>query len=602
MQSTATSEKTERTTAAGMPRNVQESFFAPVKVQPKLTIDPIDNPYEREADSIADRVMRMTYNKDMRQPFFTPVISSLQRNCAHWEEGENKIQRKESSLEAKVGSSIESYLSSLSGGKTLSEKERSFFEPRMGYNFSNVRLHTDDIAEQSAQSINALAYTSGNNIIFDQYQPESNTGKKLLAHELTHIVQQSRGAIGSGIVLRSAISDDIQTVWDTNSTLDVLLARLSRVDVQTAQNDSDIDSTIAALLVGRPNDLWVAQRIRQGRLGATAGARPVEAHFVQGTSSQRALLIAGVHGSERQGIEVARMLLVDLAANQPVYTVIVVPSLFPDNATRGIREGTIPTNRNFPSPTEDLAAATTVGGGVPVDASIDRTGARTRSILPENIMLLQLMERFMPERIISIHGTRHSGAGGVFYDPVSLNAADVAQARRDASAMAFMQVPIEQQSTFEGQELLRLTEERNFQSMLVAMQHRDRAPALAAAAQIDAATTGINGRESRRLEREGETRVGRAERARRRAHPSVPGNVGTSGAIDTAFWSGSTPGGVSLGNYASQRGISIFTVEPPLNLRTTDYPSTLDSQVDAAERRVELQAYANAVRTVLLGR
>lgn len=375
------------------------------------------------------------------------------------------------------------------------------------------------------------------------------------------------------------------------------------LDAQGAQNDANIDSKIATLLVGRAGDLWVAQRIRQGWLGTTAGARPVEAHFIQGTTNRKALVIAGVHGSERQGIEVARMLLADLAVNQPIFTVIVVPSLFPDNAATGTREGSTPTNRNFPPANEDLAAATAAGWGTAVDAFTRRAGgARTRAILPENIMLLQLIERFGPERIISIHGTRHSGAGGVFYDPVNPTPAEVARARRDAQAMAYMQVPVEDQWTFEGQERLRRAEERNFISAIYAMTHRDRATALAAAAQIDAATTGVTGRERRPMEREGETTVAPAERARRRAHPSVPGNVGPSGNIDTAFWSGSVPGGVSLGGYAAQRGISVFTVEPPLNLRTTDYPSSLDAQVDTAERRVELQAYSDAVRTILLGR
>jgi hypothetical protein len=168
--------------------------------------------------------------------------------------------------------------------------------------------------------------------------------------------------------------------------------------------------------------------------------------------------------------------------------------------------------------------------------------------------------------------------------------------------MAFMQVPMEQQWTFEGQERLREAEERNFRSALFFMQHRDRALALAAAAQIDAATTSITGRERRSMRREGETTLDTAERDRRRAHPSVAGNVGPSGNLDVGSFSGSVPGGVSLGDYASQRGISIFTVEPPLNLTTGDYPTSVDAQVDQAERRVELQAYADAVRTVLLGR
>ena len=406
---------------------------------------------------------------------------------------------------------------------------------------------------------------------------------------------------GPTLIQRSPISDDIQKVFDATPTLNALLARLSQSDVQAAQNDADIDAKIATLLAGRADDLFVAQKIRQGQLGTSAKGRPIEAHFVQGSTDRKALIIGGVHGNEVQGIEVARMLLTDLAKTQPVFTVIVVPSLFPDNAAIRKREGATPTNRNFPPPTEDLAAATAAGKGTPVDASL--TGKkRTRAILPENVMLLQLIERFSPERIISIHGTRHSGAGGVFYDPVKLSSADIAQARKDAQGLAFMQVPFEEQSTPEGQERLHQLEERNFRIALYQMAHRDRAPALAAAAAIDAATTSITGREKRPMEREGEKKVAAADLKNRRAHPSVPGNVGATGALDVAFFSGSVPGGVSLGEYASQRGISIFTVEPPLNLTTSDYPASIDKDVDAAERRVELQAYADAVRTVLLGK
>ena len=406
---------------------------------------------------------------------------------------------------------------------------------------------------------------------------------------------------GPALIQRSPISDDIQKVFDATPTLNALLTRLSQSDVQAAQNDADIDAKIATLLAGRADDLFVAQKIRQGQLGTSAKARPIEAHFIQGSTDRKALVIAGVHGSEVQGIEVAQMLLADLAKTQPVFTVILVPSLFPDNAAKRKREGATPTNRNFPLPTEDLAAATAAGKGTPVDASL--TGKkRTRAILPENVMLLQLIEHFSPERIISIHGTRHSGAGGVFYDPVKLSSADIAQARKDAQGLAFMQVPFDEQSTPEGQERLRQLEERNFRIALYQMAHRDRAPALAAAAAIDAATTSITGREKRPLEREGEKTVSSADLKNRRAHPSVAGNVGASGALDVAFFSGSVPGGVSLGTYASQRGISIFTVEPPLNLTTSDYPASVDKDVDAAERRVELQAYADAVRTVLLGK
>jgi len=564
-----------------------------------------------KSDAVWKRAANHFRHDFSRIPVFPPSRRAIQTKLAISKRGDEQeqeadqvadwVMRKESATEKPLFGAAPPSRSKLFplAGRPLDGNTREFMEPRFGVDLSKVRVHTNSAAAATAQSLRARAFALESDIVFGagEYHPETAAGRRLLAHELTHTLQG-----GAVVVRRSAISDNIQAVWDVTPTMEALLARLSRADVQNAQNDTDIDTKIATLLAGRANDLWLAQRIRQGRLGTTTRARPVEAHFIQGTTTRRALVIAGVHGSERQGIEVARMLLSDLVANQPMYSVIVVPSLFPDNAVRGSREGATPTNRNFPPASEDLAAATAAGRGTAVDASTNKSGKRTRAILPENIMLLKLIERFSPERIISIHGTRRAGAGGVFYDPVHLSAADIARARQYARGLAYMQVTVEDQETFEGQERLRQAEERNFRSKIWEMANRDRAPALAAAAQIDAATRGITGRERRPMLREGETRLSRTERAHRRAHPSVAGNVGPSGNIDTAFWSGSTPGGVSLGGYASQRGISIYTVEPPLNLRTADYPSSLDARVSAAERKIELQAYADAIRTVLLGK
>ena len=478
-----------------------------------------------------------------------------------------------------------------SPGEQLAASTREFMEARFGHDFSAVRVHSDSAANASAIDFGSHAYTVGRHVVFGPgaYRPETNDGRRLIAHELTHTLQPQ-----GGVVRRSAISDDIQAVFAATPTLDALLARLSRADVQAAQTDADIDSTIATLLATRPDELWLAQRIRQGRLGTTAGRRPVQAHFVQGTTARRALVIAGVHGSEVQGIEVARMLLADLATNQPVYTVIVVPSLFPDNAVTRTRQGGTPTNRNFPLVTQDLAAATAAGGRRgPVDAL-------GRRMLPENVMLLQLIERFSPERIISIHGTRHSGAGGVFYDPVIPTAAEVAQARREAPGLAFMMVPIERQQTPEGAELLREAEERAFHIILDRIRHRDRDPSLRAAAAIEAATTTITGRERRSMRREDEGTLSTAERDRRRAHPSVPETSGHPATLIPAR-SGSRPQRVA--RTMPRRGISIFTVEPPLNLMSSEFSTrAAEDRVNREERRIELQAYADAVRTVLLGR
>src|SRR5690606_29507469 len=83
-----------------------------------------------------------------------------------------------------------------SSGSKLDTATRSFMEGKFGYDFSNVKIHDSTLAAKSAYSINAHAYTSGNSIVFNkgQYNPSTNNGKKLLAHELTHVVQQGNKA------------------------------------------------------------------------------------------------------------------------------------------------------------------------------------------------------------------------------------------------------------------------------------------------------------------------------------------------------------------------------------------------------------------------
>ncbi len=79
-----------------------------------------------------------------------------------------------------------------SPGQPLDTQTRAFMEPRFGYDFSRVRVHTDARAAESARAVNALAYTVGRNVVFSlgQYAPETRQGQRLMAHELTHVVQQ----------------------------------------------------------------------------------------------------------------------------------------------------------------------------------------------------------------------------------------------------------------------------------------------------------------------------------------------------------------------------------------------------------------------------
>ncbi|MGW3960751.1 eCIS core domain-containing protein [Amycolatopsis sp. NPDC005003] len=83
------------------------------------------------------------------------------------------------------------------GGAPLDTATRADMESRFGADFSDVRVHTDGAAHDSAKSVNAQAYTVGSNIVFqrDKYDPSSDTGKHMLAHELTHVVQQRSGPV-----------------------------------------------------------------------------------------------------------------------------------------------------------------------------------------------------------------------------------------------------------------------------------------------------------------------------------------------------------------------------------------------------------------------
>lgn len=161
--------------------------------QPKLTVNQPDDVYEQEADAMADRVVRSNIASNP-QPFFKPADAAIQRKCQHCEEEEKLVHRKESSDQKTEGSSqLDNYVGSLgSSGQKLPDSSRQFFESRFGYDFSDVKIHTDPLAAKSAQSINALAYTTGNDIVFNsgQYAPDSEDGKRLMAHELTHVVQQ----------------------------------------------------------------------------------------------------------------------------------------------------------------------------------------------------------------------------------------------------------------------------------------------------------------------------------------------------------------------------------------------------------------------------
>jgi hypothetical protein len=132
----------------------------------------------------------------------TPVHNGILQRCSGGVEcaacREKRLEKEGSLQRAAVNSApansvpaiVHDVLSSL--GQPLDAGTRAFMEPRFGHDFSQVRVHTDDKAVKSAQAVNALAYTVGRDVVFGaaQYVPGTMEGRRLLAHELTHVVQQ----------------------------------------------------------------------------------------------------------------------------------------------------------------------------------------------------------------------------------------------------------------------------------------------------------------------------------------------------------------------------------------------------------------------------
>ena len=136
------------------------------------------------------------------QAKYQPGATHLMLKCSHCEAEEREqksVQRKsDSGSSGTSGFSLESYLQqSSSSGQPMDRSTRSFMEPRFGSDFSGVRIHTDSQAGTASEAIQARAFTHGQDIHFNagEYQPGTDGGRWLLAHELTHTIQQSNGQV-----------------------------------------------------------------------------------------------------------------------------------------------------------------------------------------------------------------------------------------------------------------------------------------------------------------------------------------------------------------------------------------------------------------------
>lgn len=166
------------------------------KIQTKLNIGEPGDIYELEADRLADNVLRMTQPKPhLGYTCGDSCMKSRKQPISQQHEG---LQLKQFAIKnAEENKARLTVFSALrSPGQPLGQATRNFFESGFGYDFSDVRIHNDEPGSTAAQAIGAKAFTRGKDIVFNvgQYIPESNEGKKLLAHELTHVLQQSLGS------------------------------------------------------------------------------------------------------------------------------------------------------------------------------------------------------------------------------------------------------------------------------------------------------------------------------------------------------------------------------------------------------------------------
>lgn len=215
---------------------------APVSLRPKLTLSTPGDVYEREADRVAEQVTNMPDDLLPRMSGDRLEFTSERPTIRGRLEAGRAGVSETAGMEAPpiVGEVLRT------PGRPLDPHTRSFMEGRFAYDFSPVRVHTDALASESSKAVNARAYTVGNHIVFGpgEFEPQRESARRLLAHELTHVVQQGGG--GQTRLFRSPapappVAD--QTVAGTDEAeLDALLAQITERTDQNTQLRQQLDA------------------------------------------------------------------------------------------------------------------------------------------------------------------------------------------------------------------------------------------------------------------------------------------------------------------------------------------------------------------------
>lgn len=171
-------------------------------LQTKLKIGEPNDKYEQEADRVANQMMQMSKPQTGESNSYLQSSFLVQRRIADTQNGTTEVP-------SIIGDVLHS------PGQPLDTYTRETMGPQFGHDFSQVRVHFDGPAAESAKAVNALAYTVGRHVVFNtgRYAPRNSNGRRLLAHELTHVVQQNDE---QQVMQRFAESTEPNSRWSEN--------------------------------------------------------------------------------------------------------------------------------------------------------------------------------------------------------------------------------------------------------------------------------------------------------------------------------------------------------------------------------------------------
>ncbi|HEX7330243.1 MAG TPA: DUF4157 domain-containing protein [Pyrinomonadaceae bacterium] len=415
---------------AGVYNPVWQTFaLNSLSLQPKLAVSQPDDPYEREADHIADRVMRMAAppTEDSKLSFSHHAAQAAQRKCNHCEEEEeNKLRRKPDS----DGDSSVAPATAVSDvlnqpGEPLDPSTRGFFEPRFGQSFDDVRVHTGARAGDAAQSVEARAFTLGTHVVFGrgQYSPHSEPSKRLLAHELTHVVQQrtdpsttlARAPLDVEGIVKDVEAGSLQI---SPFVRPMSIAFIKNRPAGFVSGDLTMAADYPTTFTVPTDKTKKVKKLPKADATPPASNIPVVGHFFPAPfagNADRALVVGGFHGDEHPGWEVADKLVDEGKSGSlaMAFHTLVIPrvnaaaiadelagvSMWRNRCNRQL----VDLNRNFPT------------GNDPKDT--DCANTKGAPVQPEVQAVMDVVTKFNPSRILSTHAISKPKSAGVFADP-----------------------------------------------------------------------------------------------------------------------------------------------------------------------------------------